>query len=448
MKLHFIAIGGKAMHNLALTLGQKGYQITGSDDEIYDPSRNRLKIAGLLPEKMGWFPERIHQGLDAVILGMHARKDNPELLKAINLGLKVYSYPEYLYAESKTKKRIVVCGSHGKTTTTAMIMQALHSAGVDHDYMVGAQLEGYERMVRLTDAEIIVLEGDEYLSSPIDMEPKFLHYHPHIAVITGIAWDHINVFPTFEIYLEQFRKLCRSVLPGGSIVYFENDENVVKVIKDTHRQDIEYIPYGSISLDEENRAFLAGEWLNLPLIGIHNYQNMKAAMICAQMVGVTESQFARAMILYKGASRRLQRIQADYPAMVFLDYAHAPSKVAATTEAVKKWYKDKKLIAIFELHTFSSLNRSFLPQYKGALDKADMAMVYFDDHTIEMKKMDPLDDQLVRDGFGRKDCRVYNNKESLVSAIKDMDKNAIFLFMSSGTFSGIDLNNIFRVSDI
>ena len=198
MNVHLIAIGGSAMHNMAIAMHKKGFNVTGSDDEIFEPSKTRLAKLNLLPAKEGWDTNNIHKGIDAVILGMHARADNPELLKAQELGLKIYSYPEYIYEQTKDKTRIVIGGSHGKTSITAMILHVLNYHKVDCDYMVGAQLDGFDTMVKLTkEAKIAVIEGDEYLSSPIDRRPKFHLYKPNIAILSGIAWDHINVFPTF-----------------------------------------------------------------------------------------------------------------------------------------------------------------------------------------------------------------------------------------------------------
>jgi UDP-N-acetylmuramate: L-alanyl-gamma-D-glutamyl-meso-diaminopimelate ligase len=448
MHIHFIAIGGKAMHNLALALIQKGYHITGSDDEIYDPSHTRLKVAGLLPDKMGWYPEKIGKHIDVVILGMHARPDNPELLRALELNINVVSYPEYIYAESRNKKRVVVAGSHGKTTTTSMIMTALKSVERDHDYMVGAQLDDYDRMVRLSDADIIVLEGDEYLSSPIDRRPKFLHYHPHIVIITGIAWDHINVFPTFEGYVLQFDLLISSVEPGGKVIYYSEDKILLDLILGCERTDITFIPYSGLPLDGQLRVNIANDWLNLPLIGHHNYQNMAAALVCAGLLGVSEHQFAKAMQSFTGASRRLQVISNQRNKLVFIDYAHAPSKVKATTQAVRTWYKDRKLVVILELHTFSSLNKAFLPEYKNSLKGTEEAIVYYDNHTISMKKMEPLTQDFVKEAFGNKDLSVINNRAVLEDKIKTLQHtNDVFLFMSSGTFSGMNLAYIFHQED-
>ena len=448
MHIHFIAIGGKAMHNLALALSQKGYHITGSDDEIYDPSHTRLKEAGLLPDKMGWYPENIGKHIDVVILGMHARPDNPELLRALSLDLNVVSYPEYIYAESRDKLRVVVAGSHGKTTTTSMIMTALKSIGKDYDYMVGAQLDGYDRMVRLSKADVIILEGDEYLSSPIDRRPKFLHYHPHIAIITGIAWDHINVFPTFEGYVLQFDLLISSMEPGGTVIYYSGDKILLNLIHACERTDITFLPYRELPLDDQLRVNIDKEWYNLPLIGHHNYQNMAAALICGGQLGVSGAQFAKAMQSFTGASKRLQVIPNKRNKLVFIDYAHAPSKVKATTQAVRTWYKDRKLVVILELHTFSSLNKAFLPEYKNSMNGAEVAIVYYDNHTITMKKMEPLTQDFIKEAFENENLSVINNRDVLESKMRSLQPtNDVFLFMSSGTFSGMNIAGIFNQAD-
>ncbi len=440
MRLHFIAIGGAAMHNLALALSQKGYQISGSDDEIYNPSLSRLKKAGLLPEKMGWDDTRITRELDAIILGMHARQDNPELKKALETGIPVYSYPEYIYKESIDKKRVVIAGSHGKTTTTSMVMFALRQAGVNHDYLVGAQLKGYDRMVELSDAELIILEGDEYLSSPLDRRPKILHYHPHIAVITGIAWDHINVFPTYEEYVLQFELFLQSISSNGVVIYNEEDMALVDLINKNERKDLTFIPYNTLSLDRQNRINFENEVYTSPLIGKHNYQNMAGAMVCSKVLGMEESDFLKSMETFTGPAKRLQCLHMDDQTLIYLDFAHAPSKVNATVKAVKEWYIDKRVTAVLELHTFSSLNKEFLPQYRGALDMADEALVYYNDHTLQMKGMPALPSDDIKGYFGRKDLLVVNKKSSLQQKLIETSyEDTVFLCMTSGNFSGINL---------
>lgn len=430
------------MHNLALALLKNGYTITGSDDEIYNPSRDRLAKVGLLPDEMGWFPERVTSDLDAVILGMHARPDNPEIAKAKALGLAIYSYPEFLYQESKNKKRVVVAGSHGKTTTTSMIMHVLTYHGHDFDYMVGAQLDGYERMVRLSDAPIIVLEGDEYLSSPIDRRPKFLHYKPHVTIMTGIAWDHINVFPTFENYVEQFEKLMEDIEQGGSMIYYEPDEILVKLATKA-RQDIQLIPYRAFDSElKDGQTFLLteyGEKVGLQVFGQHNLANFKAAYHACRMIGLSDEQFLEAIPTFRGASKRLQVLKNTKQAIAYLDYAHAPSKLNATIDAVKAQFPKRELVACFELHTFSSLNKAFLPHYKNTMNKADAAVVFYSEHTLKMKKLPFISKADIKAGFNHPNIQVFTERADLENYLNQLDwhdKN--LLMMSSGTFNGMN----------
>lgn len=440
MKVHFVAIGGSAMHNLALALHSKGLEVSGSDDEVYEPSRSRLDRAGLLQKKMGWDADRITKDIDAVILGMHARIDNPELLKAQELGLPIYSYPEYVAKESEDKKRVVIAGSHGKTTTTSIVMNALDHAGIEFDYLVGAQLEGYDRMVKLSDADLIILEGDEYLSSPIDRRPKMLHYKPHLAVITGIAWDHINVFPTFEDYVKQFDLFLESVMEEGKVFYYEHDKELAKLAEKDF-QDLTLAPYDRIAVDNGN-TLVDGDSYPIQLIGQHNFQNIKAAELICSELGISKQDFYASLATFKGAAKRLQHIKVSDSDVghVYLDFAHAPSKVKATVDAVKESYGKNKLVAVLELHTFSSLNKKFLPTYDKALDKADEAVVFYDEHTLKMKRMEPIDKSFVKHCFGRSDLRVITDAEELEAYMNQVDlSNSNLLLMSSGKFGGIDL---------
>jgi UDP-N-acetylmuramate: L-alanyl-gamma-D-glutamyl-meso-diaminopimelate ligase len=446
-RVHFIAIGGAAMHNLAIALSKKNnYKVTGSDDEIFEPSYSRLKEHGLLPEKMGWDPDRIHNGLNAVILGMHAREDNPELLKAKELGLKIYSFPEYLYQQTRNKTRIVVGGSHGKTTTTAMILFVLNKLKIETDYMVGAQIEGFENMVRLSyDSRIAVFEGDEYLTSPLDPRPKFHLYHPHIAILTGIAWDHMNVFPTFENYLEQFKKFTDLIELQGRLIYFDGDENLNKIVQQL-RRDIVAFPYNTPSYELRNGiTWLKTKNREIPLkiFGEHNLQNLSAAHIACHQIGISDDDFFTAISEFPGASNRLEKLAENNDTVVFKDFAHSPSKVRATIKAVRQQYPHRKLIACLELHTFSSLMEDFLPQYADCMDQADEAMVYYDPEIITQKRLKQFEPEQVKKGFGRADLQVYTNKEDLEKALKSIDyKNSAILFMSSGNFSGLDVNKI------
>jgi UDP-N-acetylmuramate: L-alanyl-gamma-D-glutamyl-meso-diaminopimelate ligase len=443
MRVHFIAIGGSAMHNLAIALHVKNFIVSGSDDEIFDPSRSRLEKHNLLPEKWGWFPEKINPSIDAIILGMHARIDNPELLRAQELGLKIYSYPEYIYEQTKDKTRIVIGGSHGKTTTTSMVMHVLKENKIDFDYMVGAQIEGFDTMVKLShEAKIAIFEGDEYLSSPIDRRPKFHLYHPDIALLTGIAWDHINVFPTFENYVEQFKIFTDLIQTNGSLIYFEEDEHIQKIIANK-RNDITYIPYNTHPFRlENNQSILQTDLGEFPLeiFGEHNLQNLMGAYYICKSIGIKDIDFYQTIQHFSGAARRLQKLAENDNCCVFQDFAHSPSKLKATTQAVKKQYPQRKLIAIMELHTFSSLKKEFLPQYKNTMNTADRAFVYFDPHTIAHKKLESISKEQVAEAFGGDNLLVFTDSKKLVANLLSMNfKDTNILMMSSGNFTGVDL---------
>lgn len=442
MRIHFIAIGGSAMHNLALALHDYGHKVTGSDDEIYEPSRSRLSDSGLLPRAYGWFINKIEPKIDAIILGMHARQDNPELLKAQELGLNIYSYPEFVASQSMGKVRVVVAGSHGKTTTTSIILHALSSKRIEYDYLVGAQLDGFDRMVKLSDAGIIILEGDEYLSSPIDRRPKMMHYKPNIAVITGVAWDHINVFPTFANYVDQFRLFINDMTESDQLFIYDDDEYLKTIIsEDNHSCNVEV--YNQIYLTKKNQYEVGENRYDIKLIGNHNMQNILAAeKVCLQL-GLTSDEFYDSLQTFTGANRRLQIIKkgSDIGGNIYLDFAHAPSKVKATTDAVKDWFKAAPLIAVFELHTFSSLNSEFLPQYKGTLDSAQAAFVLFSEHALEMKKMPALDITFVKECFSHHNIKVVTNSKELRKELNKYDlEESNLLLMSSGTFDEMELD--------
>ena len=433
-RIHFIAIGGAAMHNLALAVASKaGYKVTGSDDEIFDPALSHLRDAGLLPDEMGWHPERITPDIDAIILGMHAREDNPELVRASELGIKIYSFPEYLYEQTKDKIRIVVGGSHGKTTTTSMILYVLNRLGIEADYMVGAQIEGFERMVRLSDtAKYAVFEGDEYLTSPLDLRSKFLWYHPHVAILTGIAWDHINVFPTFPEYVETFRKFVKSIEPKGSFIYYKGDENLRQIageMTSLRHDDMSIIPYDAYDGKVEMQVF-----------GKHNMQNLQAAMLACHCIGVSPDDFYREIASFTGASNRLEKICETESCVAYKDFAHSPSKLKATVNAVRERYPNKKLIACMELHTFSSLMADFLPQYKGCMAEADLAFVYFNPKVIEHKRLTPITAEEVQEAFGTENVEVFTESEALQDKLRSLSyENTALLMMSSGTFDGINV---------
>jgi UDP-N-acetylmuramate: L-alanyl-gamma-D-glutamyl-meso-diaminopimelate ligase len=443
-KVHFIAIGGAVMHNLAMSLVQKGYQISGSDDEIYEPAKSRLSRLDILPTEFGWFPEKITSDLDAVILGMHARKDNPELAKATELGLKVYSFPEYVYEQTKTKQRIVIAGSHGKTSITSIILHVLKFYNRKFDYLVGAQIEGFDLMVQLTDdAPIVIIEGDEYLSSAIEMKSKFLFYHPHITLISGIAWDHFNVFPTFESYVKAFEELVDG-MDKASVLVFDETDDIVKVIGEKDRPDVLKMPYNKHPYYIKNgKAFLktSGEDVELEIFGEHNMKNLMGAKIILEKIGISEEQFYAAIRAFKGAAKRLETLDKNAYTHIFRDFAHAPSKVGATTNATKELYEKRRLIACYELHTYSSLNKEFLPHYENKMNDADLAVVFYSPHTLEMKKMPSLSKEDVIKYFGRKDLLVFTEKTELESFLKSQNWfQSNLLMMSSGTFGGLDLN--------
>ena len=446
MKVHFIAIGGAVMHNLAIALHNKGYIVTGSDDEIFEPSRSRLDRYGLLPEEYGWHPGRITAEIDTVILGMHAKSDNPELLKAHELGIKIMSFPEYLYEQTKDKKRIVVAGSHGKTTTTAMIMHVLRFLGVKFDYMVGSQIDGFETMVGLSDeAQIAVFEGDEYLTSPLDKRPKFHLYMPDIAVLNGIAWDHMNVFPTFENYIEQFRIFVEKISEGGSLIYFDSDTEVKKIALASGK-NIRKIPYKVHGYFQNKTGFFAATHnrvIPVKIFGEHNMQNLSAAREACLAAGVSEDEFYEAIKSFKGTSRRLQKLNENENGLVYLDFAHSPSKVKATVDAIVSRYPKREIIACLELHTYSSLSKDFLPLYNGTLANASTAFVYFNPHAIQLKKLKSLSKEDVSKAFGGENIRVYDNSEEMFSFIKAQNYACpVYLFMSSGDFDGFDINRV------
>lgn len=442
MRIHFIAIAGSAMHNLAIALAKQGHQVTGSDDEIFSPAKERLASYGLLPDYIGWNPEKITKELDAIILGMHAKEDNPELVKAKELGVKIYSYPEFLYEMSKDKTRIVIGGSHGKTTTTAMILHVMRHYNIDTDYMVGALLEGFDVMVKMTDtARYTVLEGDEYLTSPIDRRPKFHLYMPDIAVMTGIAWDHVNVFPTFENYCEQFEIFANKVSQGGTLIYCQEDENVDKVAQKA-RQDIEKRPYKALDSKLENGITIIqhnNKEYPMQIFGHHNLMNMNAAMIVCEKVGISNEDFLLAMQSFKGASKRLELVKKNECVNIYKDFAHSPSKLQATVNAVREQFPNRKLIACMELHTYSSLTQEFLSHYKNTMDNADVAMVYYNHHALQIKRLPELEKEKVYKAFGREDLKVYTDKDEMLKDIKSIEmKDVCLLMMSSGNFDGID----------
>jgi len=446
MKVHFIAIGGSAMHNLAIALKINGFEVSGSDDEIFEPSKSRLEKYGLLPKQQGWHLERISDDLDFIILGMHARPDNPELMRAQEMGLKIYSYPEFLYEHSKNKKRVVIGGSHGKTTITAMVMHVLKYHGVNFDYLVGSKLRDFEVMVRLSDeAPVMIFEGDEYLSSPLDKRPKFHWYHPHLALISGIAWDHINVFPTFRNYLEQFQKFVELMGPKSTVVYNQADNHVKKIVEDAP-DSLHKIPYGlpDYKIIDGITYLVDGEHLvPVKIFGKHNLMNLKGAMMLCEELGLNKQQFLEAIQSFQGAAKRLELVFENKNGKMFKDFAHAPSKLKATLTAVREQFPTHHLVACFELHTYSSLNPKFLSQYRDTLKDADEAAVYFNPHALKIKRMPVLKHTDIKSSFNREDLNVFDDSKKLVRWLLDKaHENIIFLMMSSGNFNGMDFYNL------
>jgi UDP-N-acetylmuramate: L-alanyl-gamma-D-glutamyl-meso-diaminopimelate ligase len=446
MRVHFIAIGGAVMHNLAIALHKKGYIVTGSDDEIFEPSRTRLGKYGLLPAAQGWDASCITNKIDTIILGMHAREDNPELIRARELGIRIMSFPEYIYEQTKNKKRIVVAGSHGKTTTTAIIMHVFKFLGIRFDYMVGSSIDGYETMVGLSDdSEIAVLEGDEYLTSAIDKRPKFHLYMPDIAIINGIAWDHMNVFPTYKGYIDQFRIFIEKITEGGCLIYFDGDP-VVKELVLASEKSIRKIPYKVHGYFQNKTGFFAATHnrvVPVKIFGEHNMQNLSAAKEACIASGVSEDDFYEAVQSFEGTSKRLQKLNENEKGVVYLDFAHSPSKVKATVEAIVSRYPGRDIVAVLELHTYSSLSPGFLPLYNGTLEKATMAMVYFNHHAISLKRLPDLSSEDVKRAFGKGNITVYDNSAEMFSFIRQQKfNNPVYLFMSSGDYDGCNIKSL------
>ena len=442
MNIHLIAIGGSVMHNLAIALHKNGNQITGSDDEIFEPSKSRLKKYNILPKRSGWFPEKITKNIEYIILGMHAKKDNPELLKAKKLNLPIYSFPEYIYKESINKKRIVIGGSHGKTSITAMILHVLKKLEVECDYLVGAQLEGFETMVKISkNSSLIILEGDEYLSSAIDKRPKFHLYKPHIGVISGIAWDHINVFPTFDIYIEQF-KIFKELVKE-TLIYFKEDKKLINIIN--KKNNCKTIGYNTPSHKIINgKTIINGFKLNF--FGEHNLQNLNAALLVCQELGISKKLFFESISSFKGASKRLELIKENKHTSIYKDFAHSPSKLKATIKSVKQQFPNRKLVSCMELHTFSSLNKKFLKEYSNSMDDTDIGIVYFNKKTIKNKKLNLISKKEVIDSFKRKDLKVFNDSNLLKDFLNSLSwKQKNLLMMSSGNFNNLDLNKIISI---
>ncbi|MCK5780976.1 MAG: peptidoglycan synthetase [Flavobacteriales bacterium] len=446
MRIHFISIGGSAMHNLAIALSNEGNTISGSDDIIFEPSKGRLKKYGLLPEKLGWDAERINTQIDAIVLGMHAKNDNPELLRAKELNLKIYSYPEFLYNQSKDKTRVVIGGSHGKTTITSMVLHVVNDLNIAVDYMVGAQLDGYETMVKLTEEnKFIVLEGDEYLSSALDLRPKFHLYKPNVALLTGIAWDHINVFPTFENYVEQFKIFVDKIVDGGTLVYNNEDENIVAIVENSKR-NLNFISYSTPKYKIEGGKYVIiteeGEF-ELEIFGKHNLQNLEGAKELCKQMGIDYIDFYKSISSFRGASRRLEEVYKDEKHLVYKDFAHSPSKVAASVSAVSERFVDDNKLVVLELHTYSSLNPKFLKEYKGSLDTVSNPLVYVDSEIVKNKRMDKITEDQIKIAFAKDDLLFFDKPEELKAyVLSKMKSTDVALFMSSGNLGGLELDKL------
>ncbi len=438
MNIHLIAIGGSIMHNLAIELKNKGHNITGSDDFFYEPSKSRLEKNNILPEKSGWHPKKITKKIDIIILGMHADIKNPELQKAIELKLPIYSYPEYIFKKSNNKKRIVIGGSHGKTTITSMILHVLKKLKFDFDYLVGAQIQGFENMVRISSAPIIVIEGDEYLCSSINKIPKFHIYKPNIAVISGISWDHINVFPTFENYINQFRIFKNSVI--DTIIYNCEDNQVKKLMEeDTYCKKIKYkTPKHSIS---NGKTSIDGNKINI--FGIHNLQNLNAALSVCKELGISKKIFYKNIKDFKGASKRLELLYEKNNSYIYKDFAHSPSKVIATIKAMKSQFPKKKLVACLELYTFSSLNKKFLKEYKHTMKKAEIGIVYINPKSINKKNINNITKDEIIYSFGDKNIKFFNDSNKLKIYLTKLEwNNTNLILMSSGNFNSLDFSDL------
>ncbi|MCB9244874.1 MAG: peptidoglycan synthetase [Flavobacteriales bacterium] len=441
MRIHLIAIGGAVMHNLALELKFRGHDVSGSDDDIFEPSRTRLAASGLLPNEMGWHPDRIDGELDLIILGMHAREDNPELQRALELGIPVMSFPEFIASRSAEKKRIVVCGSHGKTTTTAMIMHVLRALNKQFDYLVGSKLEGFDRMVQLTDAPLIVIEGDEYLSSTLDPRPKFLWYDPDIAIITGIAWDHVNVFPTYDLYVKQFDQLIRTMRPESRLIYFNADPDLRDIVEHGACIKEEYKGLESAVIGNARYVLHNGEQYPMQLFGQHNFQNMDAAVRALQAIGVPIEQSLEALGGFGGTARRMELVREEPGFFVYRDFAHSPSKVRASVAAIREGYPEHHILAVLELHTFSSLSKDFLPLYSDTMSDADEALVFYSPENLVKKRRLPFAPADVESAFGEVD--VFTDIQLLEDRLRAFNaRPAVCLLMSSGSFEGADLTSV------
>jgi len=444
--VHFIAIGGSVMHNLALALKKMGMRISGSDDEIYEPAAGKLKSGGI-EANIGWQPEKMDASIDLVVLGMHAKADNPELAKAKSLKLPIVSFPDFIRRWSANQQRIVIGGSHGKSSITALAMHVLNQLNKKFDYLIGAEVEGFSLTVSLSDAPIIIIEGDEYLASKLDPVAKFLKYDHHIGLISGIAWDHKNVFPSFEDYTQQFEQFADKTPKAGSIIYNEKDL-LAKKIGEKEREDVRKVPYGVHDAVIKNGVTYLktkdyGE-VKISVFGDHNLENIGAVLALVKLLGIEEKAFYQAVQTFTGAKKRLEIVKQQGNDKLFKDYAHSPSKLEATTTALKKQFADSKVVVAYELHTFSSLNKEFIKEYKNTLSKADEAFIFINPHNIKNSHTDDLTTTEIQEAFNNTELTLFTDKHKLVEAMKKAkttEKN-IFALLSSGNFDGLDIEEV------
>ena len=443
-KVHFISIGGSVMHSLAIELKRLNYVVTGSDDVIYEPSKSSLIENDLYPKELGWHESNIKDDLDFVILGMHARSDNPELKLAKHKKIKIYSFPEFVYEYSKNKTRVVIAGSHGKTTIASMVLHVLKNNTINVDYLLGAKIEGLSNSVSLSNEnDFIIIEGDEYLSSRIHDTPKFHVYKPNIALISGISWDHVNVFPTFDVYKNQFGVFIDKIVDGGVLIYNDNDLEILDLLKN-NQNFIRKIPYSRHNyIAKDNKFFIETDEGILPLkiFGKHNMENLSGAKQVCNLIGLTDDEFYNSILTFKGATNRLQLKEIKLGRSVIIDFAHSPSKLKASIDAVKTNFSGE-LVGVYELHTFSSFHKKFQIHYRGTMDKCDYPIIFIDRSNPKLKNQD-LDEESLKKSFNNLKMKFIFDKDELDNYIMSFEQlNLNLLLMSSGKFGGIDVDRL------
>lgn len=437
MRIHFIAIGGAIMHNLAIDLHKNGHTISGSDDQIFEPSFSKLKKYSLMPKNLGWNADFITDEIDLIILGMHAKEDNLELKKALELGLKIQSFPEFVASQITDKKRVAIAGSHGKTSTTAMLMHILKDNNFEFDYLVGSELPGYESMVKLSNAPLIVIEADEYLSSKLDQRPKFLWYKPQLSVITGIAWDHINVFPTFELYKKAFTDFIDSHQADSSIFFYQFDEELSKIINNS---TYKCRPYTELTAKNQGQYSIVldnnEEEYYFPFFGNHFLQNASAAIHLAMELGLNQKDIYKALESFPGSAKRLELVWANDQLFIYRDFAHSPSKVMATIKAFSRQFKDYQVFFVFEPHTFSSQQIDFIQHYNKCFEDLN-AYIFMDKKAFALKNKPMLSGPDIENAFGTNS--ILNSATELMKEIRkssQKSKKTVWVLMSSGNMGG------------